>query len=305
MRWVPRRRRRTKGTETEAEPPVGRAEGANGTQVGFLHADDKGAGPPDDAPAGAAVDTFGGSLESFPLESVVRLIAGSDKTGVVKIENTRLTGRVFMADGGVVHATTRTLEGRGPAGRSSGDRRSRQLSDDPTLQGGDSSEEQIVEVFVRLLRDRQGTFSFVPGVTSSAAGEDATSFDVGAILEQAERHLEQWRRIEALVPGPTARYLVAPELPVEKFEVTLDARRWMFLSAIGGGSSVNDVAERLGVFEFPAAMQVAEMVREGLLVSEADLAPAPSVTVTTSFTPASKRADAGPTASSPTADTSG
>lgn len=234
------------------------------------------------------MSTFDGSLESFRLGDIVRLIAAGGKSGVLKVDSDRMTGRIFIADGGVTFATTREIEGSGRPRRSVGssrvseDRRSRRLRDDPTFAGGDPVEQQIVEVFVRLTRDHSGRFSFVPGVTPSGGGDETTPFEVDAIIAQADAHIEQWRRIEALVPDPHAVYRVAPELPADQFEVTLDPRSWLFLAATGEGSSVHDLADRLGIFEFPTAVQVAELVRRGLLVPEDEI---PQLSVQTSFQP--------------------
>ena len=41
---------------------------------------------------------------------------------------------------------------------------------------------------------------------------------------------------------------------------------WTFLAAVGDGASAGDIAERLRIFEFPAAQKMAEYVRSGMLV---------------------------------------
>ncbi len=213
------------------------------------------------------MDALSGSLDTFPLEAVLRLIGSAGKPGVLKLDNDRLSGRIFVSDGGVVHATTREVKGARKA--PGAERRARTFSDDPTLTGGDPRLEQIVEVVVRLLRDRQGDFVFLPGVTPSPGDADeSTAYDVDAVLTESASHIADWERIEPLVPDARTRFAIAPELPAEKFEATLDGRRWQFLAAVGEGASVEDLAEELGIFEYPAAMHVAEMIREGLLVGE-------------------------------------
>ena len=236
------------------------------------------------------MDALSGSLDTFPLEAVLRLIGSAGKPGVLKLDNDRLSGRIFVSDGGVVHATTREVNGTRKA--PGAERRARTFSTDPTLTGGDARLEQIVEVLVRLLRDRQGDFVFLPGVTPSAGDvEDASSYDVETLLTESASHIADWERIEPLVPDARSRFVIAPELPTEKFEVTLDGRRWLFLAAVGQGSSVEDLAETLGIFEYPAAMQVAEMIREGLLAGEGDepaaetAEPVAELIVTTTFEP--------------------
>ena len=236
------------------------------------------------------MDALSGSLDTFPLEAVLRLIGSAGKPGVLKLDSDRLSGRIFVSDGGVVHATTREVKGTRKA--PGAERRARTFSDDPTLTGGDPRLEQIVEVVVRLLRDRRGDFVFLPGVTPSPGDVDeAISYEVEAVLAESAAHIADWERIEPLVPDARARFVVAPELPAEKFEVTLDGRRWLFLAAVGEGASVEDLAEDLGIFEYPAAMHVAEMVREGLLAGEdqeqrTEAAETPSeLIVTTTFEP--------------------
>lgn len=258
------------------------------------------------------MDILAGSLDTFSLESILRLIARAGQPGVLKIENERLTGRVFVAGSGIIHATTRELNG--PRKTSGSERRARALSNDPALVGGDPDPdlEQVVEVIVRLLRDQQGDFTFLPGVTpSSSEVTDDRSYEVESVIGVALSHIEEWGRIEALVPDATARFQVAPELPADKFEITIDGRTWLFLSAIGQGASIEDLAEDLGIFEFPTAMQVAEMVKQGLLVSEEDNGavdpadpadPERDVTVTTSFEPVAKAA---PVPASPPREHSG
>jgi hypothetical protein len=284
----------------EVVPPHGVPGEAAGSmsQVAAPAADveDEGAaGPPSD---GDNVDTLAGKLDTFPLDAVLRLIAGSGKAGVVKIESSHLTGRVFLDEGGITYATTRDVDGSPRQPRStvatstSSERRRRRFTDDPTLSGGDPVEEQIVEVMVRLLREAGGDFVFVPGVKPAATDAAAEQpFEVERILGKTKEHIEQWRRIEPLVPDTHLRFHMAEELPTETFEITLDAGKWLFLSAIGEGSSVNEVAERLGIFEFPAAMQVAELVRAGLLVPERRREAVaaegePRITVRTTFQPA-------------------
>ncbi len=141
------------------------------------------------------------------------------------------------------------------------------------------------------MRDAHGDFSFLPGVGPPAddlAG--GRGYDVVDVLAAARSHVADWDRIEPLVPDAETRFTVARELPAEIFEVTLDARKWIFLAAVGEGASVRELAEILGIFEYPAAMHVAAMAQQGLLVADSDTSSravtGPDMTVTTSFTPA-------------------
>lgn len=222
------------------------------------------------------MDTLHGSLEIFKLEPICRLISATELTGVLRIEARPMVGRVFFVDGAVSYATTREQDGSvtdlfrigGRADRPERERRGRKTAakwPQPLLE---LVQQQIVEVFVRLIRQEKGQFWFVEGVKTRAYGSEAEQhFELAELLEQAKERREEWRAIEAYVPDSTTRFQLRPELD-DQFEVTLDARSWEFLASVGDGSSVQEIAERLQMFEFPAAKKVADFVRRGLLVPD-------------------------------------
>jgi hypothetical protein len=218
------------------------------------------------------VDTLRGSLDTFALPEIVRLIASSGKTGVLTAETFRLKGRIFLDEGAINFATTRGDDGdvedlrrmtTSPAGN---ERRGRKdSSPGQTLE--DVVEQQALEVFVRLMRMSGGKFVFDEGARTRAFGTGAVlRLDVDKVIDQATSRITEWLDIETVVPSPTTRFTLNRDLADDEFEVTLDARSWTFLAAVGDAASVQDLAERLRIFEFPAARKVAEFVRRGLLV---------------------------------------
>lgn len=223
------------------------------------------------------METLRGSLETFPIESVVRLVAASGRTGMLRLELGDLIGRAYFRRGTLVYATTRADDGptaelyrfRTLDAKPERERRG-QTDERPWPQPeADLIRQQTVEVFVRLLRETKGEFAFVPGETPRGmSGFEEIGFDHEAIMDEANERRLEWRSIEAVIPNPSMRFGLAPELPHDQFEVTLDAGSWRFLAAVGSGGTAEEIAERLRIFEFPAARKVAEFVGQGLLVPQ-------------------------------------
>ncbi len=211
------------------------------------------------------MDTLKGNLDLFGLEAIAGLLSTARKTGALRVAVDGLNGRLFFVEGALVYATTRKLDGsvndlRGRGTEVRDRRRQWSLSLPELLR------HQITDVLVRIIRRDGGEFIFDEGVTTTALPSGRTlSFNALEMLHRAEERLEEWRSIEEAIPDSTVKYRLAPDLPPDLFEVTIDSRMWTFLAAVGDGASAGDIAERLRIFEFPAAQKMAELVRRGLL----------------------------------------
>jgi len=71
-----------------------------------------------------------------------------------------------------------------------------------------------------------------------------------------------------IVPDTAIRFVVRPRLAAGVTEVVVDEETWPILAAIGGGASIQEVAERLNLFELSAAGLVADLYGRGLIVRE-------------------------------------
>jgi hypothetical protein len=218
------------------------------------------------------VDTLQGNLGVFGLDVIIGLLSGTRKTGALRVVAGRLVGRVFFVDGAVVYATTRAKDGsvndlRGRGAELPGRDRRRDGAAAPALALPDLLRHQIIDVFVRFLRNPSGEFVFDEGVTTTALppGRPLT-FSASELLVQARERFDEWDEIRDLVPSAITRFRMAPVLPADLFDVNVDARSWTFLAAVGGGAAVEEVAERLSIFEYPAARKMAEFIRRGLLI---------------------------------------
>jgi Domain of unknown function (DUF4388) len=173
-----------------------------------------------------------GTLDTFALPDVLRLLAATRKTGRLRITGGRGTGSLWVAAGEVVavdstHAPHAT---------------------------------ELVDCLFELLRFQDGAFTF----DAEATHDDPSSpTDVEILLAHAEALLEEWRAIEVVVPSMDAWVTLAATLP--KPQVTVEQAHWTTLVAVGGGATVRRVADELCLGELPISRAVKELVELGLV----------------------------------------
>lgn len=177
-----------------------------------------------------------GTLDTFSLPDVLRLLATTGKTGCLHVDGDRGRGKVWIDQGTLVGAT---------ADRALG-------------------EPSIDEVVFEMLRIGRGSFRFA--VDEKAPDTDVEPTEIEGTLRRASQLLDEWRELEAIVPSLSHRVAMAPELTVE--QVTVDADRWKALVAIASGRSVGELAEALGVGELGISRTVSDLVELGVAVIE-------------------------------------
>lgn len=178
-----------------------------------------------------------GTLDTFELPDVLRLLASTRKTGRLHLRGDRGEGDVWLADGQVVGVAT--------AG------------------AGDDVADGLFE----LLRAHEGAFAFEPDEAPAAPGQPT---DVEPLLVAAEARLVEWREIEAVVPSVAALVVLEPELPTE--DVTVDAGTWRLVATIGDGTTVGELGERLRLGEVAVSKVVRDLVALGLVAVRAPVA---------------------------------
>jgi hypothetical protein len=166
---------------------------------------------------------------------VLRLLAGTGKTGCLQVEGDRGEGNVWVEAGAVVAA-----------------RAERSLDDAP-----------VSEVVFELLRFGSGSFRFAADEKAPKSDE---SHEVEQALRQATELLNEWRELEAVVPSLEHRVSIAPELTVD--QVTVDAERWKTLVALAKGTSVGELGTSLAQGELAVSRTVSDLVELGIVVVE-------------------------------------
>lgn len=216
-----------------------------------------------------------GSLDTVALPDVLRLIASSGKSGLLRIEESNPSGRIFIVDGQIAFSTTRNendpiddllhMEYRADYVGSTEDRRVVDLND--LLESNPEAfhrflEQMVVEVMSRLLRVDKGRFRFDLDIRSHR--EIPHSFEVEDMISQANARSAAWARIFEIVPSSSAPFRMAPRLD-DAEQVALGRRDWALLAATGSSTSIDEIARRLKIFEFAAAKKVAELAQRGLI----------------------------------------
>ncbi len=222
--------------------------------------------------------SLSGALESFPNVEVLKLVAGSRKNGVLRVDAQGLEARLYLEDGRLTYGTTRRDEDFhsklveanmvDPRAWIDVERRERTISD--ILTAGATKEtleefmlDQISDVIFRVLRESSGRFAFSEDV--SPRFDTGVQLDVDASVVEANARLGRWNEIEEVIPGVAFHLTVDPRASSDG-PVTVADDEWRVLSTIAGVGSVEEVSRKQGWSEFRAAQLMAGMVRRGILV---------------------------------------
>lgn len=171
-----------------------------------------------------------GSIETFALPDVMRLLASTKKTGRLRLTGIGGSGSVWVADGQVVGATAE-------ARRTDG----------------------TVDVLFELLRLPDGEFVFDADELPEHLSPPE---EVEPVLAQAETRLAEWREIEAVVPSSQSWVTLNPTLRTD--DVTIDADAWAMIVRVGHGTSVDALGDQFDLSELDVARKVKDLVERGL-----------------------------------------
>lgn len=219
--------------------------------------------------------SLSGTLEVFPLEEVLRLVARSHTDGCLRVVNDQ-EGRIYIENGSLSYATVEpdeVLRARLVAsGLATEESLSRlDVSAGPLTEALSPSvapaaltelvREQSVESLYRIRRPGSGSFEFL--VDTRPRYATGQSFDIETIIAEAERRASEWADIESVVPDLTVPWRMVPSL--EEESVNLSDTAWRFLAAMDGSCAVDALADRLGITRFQTARRMAELGRARLV----------------------------------------
>jgi hypothetical protein len=191
-----------------------------------------------------------GTLDAFGVEDVLRMLAGSAKTGCLRVEGDGGRATVWLHDGAVTSAATDRVSGS-----------------------------PLDEVLCDLLRYQEGSFAFEPDDDapdsngdgngrrgrSGRSGRDRRDGHepVPELLVRAGTLLAERRQLEAVVPSFDHRVGLTARL-ADGDHVTIRAEQWAVLVAVGAGCTVGELATTLGLGELAALRTVHDLVTAGL-----------------------------------------
>lgn len=176
-----------------------------------------------------------GSLETVALPEVLHLLADTSKSGELRVQGSRLGGRLWFDEGALVGFEV---------GRST----------------------EAADAIFELLREDDGDFGFEADAKApeSAQVPDSGNRVVGPILEVAQERLAEWVEIVAVVPSLDHQVRLVDDAPRD--EVVLDRGQWSLLVAIGEGHTVQQVLDARDLREFDGCKALKPMVDSELVM---------------------------------------
>ncbi len=178
-----------------------------------------------------------GTLDTFALPDVLRLLAATRKTGYLRLDGSRGVGGLWLADG-LLSGVTPLVQG----------------PPRPPVAAG-------VEALCDVLRVPDGAFAFEADTPPpTLQGEPA---EVAPLLDAAVELLDEWASLSAVVPSLRCTLALAPAL--ERESVVVSRTQWRHVVAIGSGTDVGALADALDLGELAVTRAVKDLVEAGLV----------------------------------------
>lgn len=171
-----------------------------------------------------------GDLNSFALPDVLRLLAGTGKSGRLEVAGDSGGGDVYLQGGAILSATVSTAP----------------HASNPS------------DVLYEMLRFDGGSFVFEEGDQSGTGRH----LDVEDVIGSAESLVAEWAEVERVVPSMRAWLSLLPEI---EGDVRVTTDQWRALAAIGGGGNVRDLAGALELTDLAACHEVIGLVQAGMV----------------------------------------
>lgn len=174
-----------------------------------------------------------GTLDTFALPDVLRLLDSTNKTGCLHLTTPTGSGGVYLGEGKVVAAESSRVPADG----------------------------EMVDVVFDLLRAPEGSFTFE---SEARPAESRSPMSVEQLLSESEAMLREWHEIEKVVPSLDCWVKLAADISGD--EVVVSAPRWRTIAAVGTGTTVRRVGEVLTLGEVAVCRSVKDVVEAGLAI---------------------------------------
>lgn len=211
-----------------------------------------------------------GTLDDFTLADVLRLIAGSHRTGGLAVARDEGSGDLYFRDGAASRAVPRY------------ERRA----------GSSSPGDAIEDLTFDLMRWGRGEFTWTPDV-QPPGGPEAT-VDVDELLRGVTRRLNELAEIQALVPSEDAVLTMAPQPPEGAVQINITPAEWRVLVLVDGHRTVADVAATAGLDDLEAMKLLYTLAAAGLVTAGEDTVSRQAVSDMTDMTAVSDVSDPPP-----------
>ncbi len=175
-----------------------------------------------------------GTIDAFPLTDVLALLASSARTGRLSLTGDRGSSELWIDEGSVTG-------------------------------GGAAADGSTAALLVfDMLRYSEGSFVFDTDLGETGRTHPVDAEPLVSCVDAAAELLEEWVRIESVVPSMYHHVELVAELAEES--VTLDRATWSLIAAAGDGPTIWTLAARLGMDEFTCCSGVADVVARSLVL---------------------------------------
>jgi hypothetical protein len=186
-----------------------------------------------------------GSIESFSIVDVLRLVCASSKSGQLTISGDHGAGSLWMLDGRLVGGETSSF-------------------------GAAKDPEDLAEVLFDVMRFGSGSFEFeelgndaAQRERDSLSGTLVEPAELESLIAEAELTMEEWREVTEVVAGLHCTLHLAPQ--VSAGSVTLSGAQWSAVVAVSGGCAVRDLMVRMVMGELDALKMARSLVDLGVV----------------------------------------
>jgi len=236
-----------------------------------------------------------GNIETFYLSSILQLLCGDKKTGVLSIAEGDRRVNIYLNNGTIVYAAGTQKEVRlGYLLRSKGIISAEELQAALTLakqrqerlgkilveKGYISAEtlkrfihQQVREILYDLFLWQRGEFEYLDrdvGIDD----EFAADFNHMEIILEGSRRVDEWALLKKHIPHPDVVFRIGRTVEQGKNSINLNANEWRLLSLVDGRRTVQQIIADSGQEEFSVYRIMNSLISSGLIERIGTAAPA-------------------------------
>jgi DNA-binding MarR family transcriptional regulator len=227
-----------------------------------------------------------GNIESFHLPSVLQLLSGDKKTGILTIADSTRKVQVYIKQGNIVYAVGSQKEVRlGYLLRTKGiisaeelqkalllaKERKERLGKILVEKGYISLEtlrkflqQQIRDILYDLFLWQQGDFKYVEQ-DLKLEEEFITELNYMEVILEGTRRVDEWSILKKNIPNQQVIFKISKNVEEQKDSVNLTANEWRVISMVDGKRTVKQIIADSGQDEFVVYRMLNALISSGLI----------------------------------------
>ncbi len=237
-----------------------------------------------------------GNIETFYLSSILQLLAGDKKTGILTIADKGRIVRVYIKNGNIVYAIGTQKEVRlGYLLRTKGIISAEELQKALTLakqrkerlgkilveKGYISSEtlkkfihQQVRDILYDLFLWKRGDFEY-KDQELNLDEEFVTELNHMEVILEGTRRVDEWEILRKNIPHPQMVFRINKNVEKRRDNVNLTANEWRIISLVDGKRTVQQIVADSGHDEFVVYRMINSLISSGLIEKSEGVAIAP------------------------------